>query len=294
MRRAAVLLLLSVCLVGPCAVACTGSGSSPRPTPVPSGSVPTAKQLVGAYASTLAHERLRFDSKIGDAEYIGTLDLAHDGLDMTGPGTGQPELRFLGSHEWVRNAVATSDSELESLLNVPSPLSTALPSPAAAASNVVGSSQDSQPWLILGSPRGHIESQIALQVPSAAVLAGLDRAGTSPVQKLGAADVRGTSTVGYQWSVTLPATVDGLARIAAGSGVQIQMHLDSQGRVAQLRLIPVPVAPSSSATAPAGSASPSPTIAWLDMTLTLYDFETTPPITSPPNPITLDQLNAQQ
>jgi hypothetical protein len=282
-----------MCVVGPCAAACTGSGSSPRPTPIPSGSVPTAKQLIGAYASTLAHERLRFDSKIGDAEYIGTLDLAHDGLDLTRPGTGQMELRFLGSREWVRNAVATPDSELESLLNVPSPSSSALPSPAAAASNADESSQDSRSWLIDPSSHGRIESQIALQVPSAAVLTGLDRNGTSPVQKLGAADVNGTSTVGYQWSVTLPAAVDKVAKNAPGSGVRIQMRLDSHGRVAQLRLVPVPAAPSS-AIAPAGSATPPPTFFSLDITLTLYDFETTPPITSPPNPITLDQLNAQQ
>jgi len=293
MRRGAVLLLLSVCVVGPCSVACTGNGSSPRPAPIPSGSVPTAQQLVGAYASTIAHERFRFDSKTGDAESIGTLDLAHDGLDITTPGTGQLELRFLGSHEWVRNAVATSDSDLESLLNAASPLSSALPSFAAAASNAVESPQDSPTWLIYPSSHGHIESQLGLQVPSAAVLTGLDRSGASPVQELGAAVVKGTFTVGYQWSVTLPAAVDKVAKIAAGSGVRIQMRLDSRGRVAQLRLIPVPVAPSS-ASARARSATPPPTFVSLDMTLTLYDFETTPPITSPPNPITMDRLNAQQ
>lgn len=97
--------------------------------------------------------------------------------------------------------------------------------------------------------------------------------------------MKGTATVGYQRTVTLPTTLESVAKAGAGSEVQILMRLDSEGRVAQLRLTPVAGATSSSAP-PAAGAAPSSAFALLDLTLTLYDFDSTPPVTAPPNPIT--------
>jgi len=292
MRRRAVQLLGIACVVSVC-VACSAGHTAPRPAPLPTTSVPTVQQLIDAYASTLASERFRFDSKASDAEYVGTLDLAHNGLDISLTGAGQTEIRFLGSHQWARNLVGTSDPQMDALLNVPGPLTSTGPSPLEATSDGVSSPADSQTWLIIPFSRGVTQSQLPLLgFPSAAELTGLDRTGASAVQGLGAANVKGTATVGYQWTVTLPTALDSVAKTGAGSEVQILMRLDPEGRVAQLQLTPVAgVTPSSAPPAP--SAAPDPAFASLDFTLTLYDFDSTPPITAPPNPITADQFNAQ-
>ena len=145
------------------------------PTPIPTTPIPTAQQLVSAYASTLAHDRFQFDLKSSASEEIGTLDDAHDSLDLTTPGSAQLEVRHIGSHEWARNAV-----DLD-------------PNPGSS-----GSPEDSPAWLITPGGRGDVMSQLPREFPLVALLTGLDRTGTSPVRLLGAADVKGAPTVGYR------------------------------------------------------------------------------------------------
>ena len=292
MRRGAVQLLGAAGVLSVCA-ACTAGHSTPGPAPIRNNSVPTVQQLVGVYASTLAHERFRFDSKASDAEYVGTLDLAHNGLDLSLAGAGQTEIRILGSHQWARNLVSTPDPQIEALLNAPGPLASTGPSPLEASDDGVASPADSQTWVVIPFPHGVTESQLPLVgFPSAAELTALDRTGASAVQSLGAANVKDTVTVGYQWTVTLPTALDSVAKTGAGSAVQVLMRLDTEGRVAQLRLTPVAGVTTSSAQAVA-SAALSSAFATLDLTLTLYDFDSTPPITAPPNPVTANQSNAQ-
>jgi hypothetical protein len=269
-RHAAVQLLGAACMVSLCA-ACTTGHSTPGPTPIPITPIPTAQQLVSAYASTLAHDRFRFDLKSSVSEEIGTLDAAHDALDLTTPGSAQLEVRHLGSHEWARNAI-----DLD-------------PNPGLS-----GSPEDSPVWLITPGAHGDVMSQLPREFPLVASLTGLDQSGTSPVRVLGAADVKGAATVGYQWNAILPAAVGSQAKIPSGREAQIQMRLDSRGRVAELRVGTAPIAASFPAPAPSGSVAPPPETESSDVTLTLYDFDNTPPITAPPNPVTAAQLNAQQ
>ena len=106
--------------------------------------------------------------------------------------------------------------------------------------------------------------------------------------------MKGAPTVGYQWSETLPAAVDSQAKIPQGSEVQIQMRIDSRGRVAQLRESTAAIAASSPDSPPTGSGASSATESPDVTLLTLYDFDNTPPVTAPPNPVTAAQLNAQQ
>jgi hypothetical protein len=270
MRRAAVHLAGAACVVSLCA-ACTTGHATPGPTPIPTTPIPTAQQLVSAYASTLAHDRFRFDLKSSASEEIGTLDAAHDSLDLTTPGSAQLEVRHIGSHEWARNAV-----DLD-------------PDPGSS-----GSPEDSPVWLITPGGRADVMGQLPREFPLVASLTGLDRSGASTVRLLGAADVSGAATVGYQWNVPLPAAVDSQVKIPPGSEVQIQMRLDSRGRVVELRVGTAPIAISSTAPADGGSVAPLPATESSDVTLTLYDFDSTPLITAPPNPVTAAQLNAQQ
>ena len=270
MRHAAVQLVVAACVVSVCA-ACTTGHSIPGPTPIPITPIPTAQQLVSAYASTLAHERFRFDLTTSVSEEIGTLDAAHDSLDLTTPGSAQLEVRHVGSHEWARNAV-----DLD-------------PIPGFS-----GSPEDSPVWLITPGARGDVMRQLPREFPLVASLSALDQGGTSRVRSLSAADVKGADTVGYQWNAILSAAVDSHVKIPPGSEAQIQMRLDSRGRVAELRVGTVGVAASSPAPAPSGSATSAHATEASDVTLTLYGFDNTPPITAPPNAVTAAQLNAQQ
>lgn len=270
MRHAAVRLLGAACVVSLCA-ACTTGHSAPGPTPIPITPMPTAQQLVSAYASTLAHERFRFDLKSSVSEEIGTLDAAHDSLDLTTPGSAQLEVRHVGSHEWARNAV-----DLD-------------PIPGFS-----GSPEDSPVWLITPGAHADVMRQLPREFPLVASLTVLDQSGTSPVRSLGAADVKGAATVGYQWDAILPAAVDSQVKTPPGSEAQIQIRLDTRGRVAELRVGTVGVAASSPASVPTGSVAPTSATEASDVTLTLYDFDNTPPITAPPNAVTAAQLNAQQ
>jgi hypothetical protein len=293
MARAAARRLVSLAILAVCAAGCTGNRPTPAPTPLQVGATPTAGELVSEYASTLAHERFQFDSKTSNAEYVGTLDFANDAADFSLTGTDQLEIRIIGSHQWAKNAFTPNSPQANTLLNPSGAPTNGFGGPGAPPSSPFGGVADSQAWLIDTVPKVDIKTQLPPIIPTPAMLRGLDQGGTSPVRIVGALDVQGAPTTGYQWNVTLTTAETHQFRAASGTAVQVQMRIDAEGRVCELQLTPIIGAAPSEAT-PSGRAATSTAFGEFDSVLTLNGFTSTPAITAPTNTVTIQQLNADQ
>jgi hypothetical protein len=216
------------------------------------GSRALAVQLAADYTATWQHHRVRF-SYVDDSK-----------SNPTG---------FAGVADWA--------SDTADFSAVPDGVETRLIRDVEYTKGAAAGFGDR--WLIMPKSMPDARSTLSKILPMPQSLARSLTASAASVHQVGAVTDDGVATTSYRWTMH-PTAVTG-RHLAPGTTVTFEIDVDAAHLVRRIQFhVAAPTtsaAPASGAAATSGSA-----------TLTLSDFDAVPAITTPPDPLTMAQIQA--